>query len=358
MVGYYKFFPYENIIHLKQIIEYKTKKTSDSSLEGKLTLDESFQKYAFTKKASLGNLIYKPLLTVDDLYSFNQNILVQSNWYKGSYDKIKIISIEEIFKNTDTPILKINYQIYNKNFSAYAYGKSLDCSKDNGATALIIPGSGNNQSEAIIKNDIDNYHYGVLGSLKSIPNIFVQIKPNRDARAWHNGDGRRVHGDFIYNWQISMGGSYSVSYLIEAIAIIKYMKQCSKKNLVIGLSQGGLASLYAALESDPSVAIVASGFSLFMEKIKWSGFNDFLGLPYDQSIISNNDLTNAIKKSKSKFIFTWGLNESLYYREDAKIAYTASFLKNLENVSWIIHSEGHTYPIGEIKNLIPKEIGE
>ena len=44
MVGYYKFFPYENIIHLKQIIEYKTKKTSDSNLDGKLTLDESFQK--------------------------------------------------------------------------------------------------------------------------------------------------------------------------------------------------------------------------------------------------------------------------------------------------------------------------
>ena len=72
--------------------------------------------------------------------------------------------------------------------------------------------------------------------------VYTFIKPNEDFLAWHDGNGKKLSGDFIWNWHLNREGSYSVSYLVQSLAFTKWMKGCFKKTLIAGLSQGGAAA--------------------------------------------------------------------------------------------------------------------
>ena len=226
------------------------------------------------------------------------------------------------------------------------------CKHSASSAALIIPGSGNNQSLPIYKNDISNYHYGIIEALNSIDKVLVQIKPNRDARAWHNGAGMRVNGDLVYNWQLIMGGSYSVSYLIEALALMKYLNECNERTIVAGLSQGGAAALLVALQSSPSQAIISSGYSVLSKKIHWAGFNQLMGVPGLEIYANPEMLINSLKNSATRYLFTLGRAENMYYREDAHNLHTASLLYDVPNAVVISHDGGHVFPVNEIRDFL------
>ena len=173
------------------------------------------------------------------MHQLNRSILTPRENYHHAYANISI-GIAEQLHLKGTPILKLPFTLNDIAYEAYAYGTVYkDCDRSIPSAALIIPGSGNNQSLGIYENHPNNYHYGIIEALSSVNNVYVQIKPNRDARAWHNGLGLRMSGDFVYNWQLKMGGSYSVSYLVEALALMKYLNSCSDHTIVAGLSQGG-----------------------------------------------------------------------------------------------------------------------
>ena len=59
--------------------------------------------------------------------------------------------------------------------------------------------------------------------------IYTLIKPNEDILAWHDGQGHKVHGNYIWNWHLNRAGSYSVSYLVQSLAFAKWMKSKHKK---------------------------------------------------------------------------------------------------------------------------------
>ena len=316
-----------------------------------------FRIHAFSKKAPKEQLIYPPLNNIDDLYFRNKKILMNSDWYDEIYSKISVNSIIQHYKDSETPIINIGFTINKKKFNAYAYGIPLrNCGNANVSTALIIPGSGNNQSKGIYKNDKKNYHFGIIDALENVSNILVQIKPNRDARSWHNGIGKRVNGNFVYNWQIQMGGSYSLSYVIEAIALVKYIKSCSHKSIVAGLSQGGAATLYVAIESNPDIAIVASGYSILGSKIQYAGFSQLLGIPNSKTIATENGFINSINKSKTKFLFTWGLKENFDYLAEAQNKMTSILLEKINNAKGITHKGGHIFPNSEIRDFIKQHL--
>jgi predicted esterase len=188
--------------------------------------------------------------------------------------------------------------------------------------------------------------------LDDVSNILVQIKPNEDARNWHNGSGRYVNEDFIYNWHLMMGGSYSISYFVEAMALTKYIKSCSHKSIVAGLSQGGAATLFVALQSSPDLAIVSSGYSILSKKISWAGFSQLMGIPGSELLATQNSFIDAIRNSPTQYFFTWGKKENMYYRSEAINRHTAILMKNVANFNSLSHEGGHIFPSEEIKKFL------
>jgi len=149
-----------------------------------------------------------------------------------------------------------------------------------------------------------------------------------------------------------LGGSYSVSYLVEALALMKYLNQCSEHTVVAGLSQGGAAALYVALQASPSQAIISSGYSVLSEKVLWAGFDQLMGVPGSEIILTQDGLINSLANSTTRYLFTWGRTESLYYLEEAQNLYTASILQRVSNAFGIIHDGGHLFPVNEIRDFL------
>ena len=108
--------------------------------------------------------------------------------------------------------------------------------------ALIIPGSGINQSSRIYGNDPSNYHFGIMEALGSSFNKYVLIKPNEDCLAFHNGR-QKLNNGFIINWLLDHEAFYSAHYITSSLAITKFLQDKYDKVVVAGLSQGGAAAL-------------------------------------------------------------------------------------------------------------------
>jgi predicted esterase len=364
IIGHYKIFPYNILQSIKHSI-FNVLLNQFETID-QLTLNEQFLNYAFTKQVSQkqlkkkrererggGGLIYPALETIDDLYLRNNEIFVNRELFFNAYNNIELGIIETYYLNSNLPIVKVNFKLNNKKYESFAYGKVLrECGKTDVLSALIIPGSGDNQSSGIFLNEKNNYHYGIINALEDVTNVLVQIKPNEDARNWHNGSGKYLNEDFIYNWHIMMGGSYSISYIVEAMALTKYIKSCSHKSIVAGLSQGGAATLYVALQSSPDFAIVSSGFSILSKQMIWAGFDQLMGIPGSEELAKPNGFINAIKNSPTKYFFTWGKKEKMYYRSEAKNRHTDLLMNNVANFNSISHEEGHIFPSEEIKKFL------
>lgn len=344
-VGHYKIFPFDTLVELNR--------TADEPRSQQLTLDQHLMQYAFTRESPINGLIHPEISSVEDFYQLNSSILTPRENYHDAYANISIGIAEQLHLNGSPPILKLPFTLNDIAYEAYAYGTVDEaCDRSITSAALIIPGSGNKQSKGIYENDPNNIHYGIIEALSSVDDVYVQIKPNRDARAWHNGSGLRVNGDFVYNWQLRMGGSYSVSYLVEALALMKYLNLCSDHTIVAGLSQGGAAALHVSLQALPSQAIISSGYSVLGEKIHWAGFNQIMGVPGSEVIAVADSFVASLRNSTTQYLFTWGKTENWYYREEALNLHTASLLTDVPNAIGINHDGGHIFPTSEIVDFL------
>ena len=194
--------------------------------------------------------------------------------------------------------MKVRFSYQSREYESFAYGTLPEACTETVTASLIIPGSGLNQSLGIATGDTANYHNGILNALNDGGAIYTFIKPNEDFLAWHDGKGNKINGSFIWNWHLNREGSYSVSYLVKSIAFTKWMKGCFGKTIVAGLSQGGLAALVNAIQSHPTMVVVASGHTLlnnmaegaiqFCGKTQYVHFMSITNsdLPQDKSLIS------------------------------------------------------------------------
>ena len=321
-VGHYKFSPFKTLQKIKQKTSLtNTYKYNDSNLD----VDEILVKYAFNDPVDTNYLVHSPIDTIDKLREVNEKIFIKTSLYKNVYEKIKIDDIQEIkLIDKNYNIIKITYNIYDKLYSTFAYGSLPEtCNKN--IASLIIPGSGLNQSEGIINNDSQNYHFGIIDSLNNkVEDIFVFIKPNEDALAWSNNKKNKKIGiNFYLGWHLDRGGTYSVAYLTQSIAFVKWMKSCYKKTILAGLSQGGLAVLLNALQTSPTLAIVASGFSTIELAKFWKGYDQMLGVPGYFDLMNNSNIYETLSSSNTSWLFSWGLEENAFNQMEAEKKITA-----------------------------------
>jgi len=182
--------------------------------------------------------------------------------------------------------------------------------------------------------------------------VFTLIKPNEDFLAWHDGKGKKISGDFIWNWHLNREGSYSVSYLVESLAFTKWMQDCFERTLIAGLSQGGAAAMLNALQSKPDRAIVASGLSVINDLAEWSGHNQLIGVPGYAALSMSDHLVDRLKQSPTQWFFSWGKQEMGTYKIEASEQRTADVISHLPNVVTVIHDEGHVFPMQAIRSFL------
>jgi hypothetical protein len=290
---------------------------------------------------------------LNDIYQRNQDIFFYQKDFDGVYERIEVLAISgDSFSNLKLPVVRVVYKVDGNEREAFAYG-SLAGSCRSKNVALIVPGSGVNQSSEIFLGDKDNYHFPIADTLRRLNfDTYVFIKQNEDFLAWSDGAGRKIHGYFIYNWHLNRGGSYSVSYLVDLLAIQKAFKICAKRTLTVGLSQGGGAALVASLQSSPDYAIIASGFSVINQWVEWSGPDQLVGVPGLDNLFVADDLRSTLRRSRTQWLFTWGRNETGTMRIEAMERRTANAVAGLKNVETVIHNRGHSFDAASIEAFV------
>ena len=351
-VGHYKWFPFNIIQSTRQLVLNESFKGEFESIKGEF---EIF-KYAFTDKVINRELYYAPITSLSDIRKANERIFIRSDNFKTAYREIKDLAVDQIkYSEKSLPVVRVKFKYQNKQHEAFAYGL-LPIKCHSTKASLIIPGSGLNQSSGIALNDPKNYHQGILDALnpKKIDSniIFVLIKPNEDFLAWHDGNERKINGNFIWNWHLNRKGSYSVSYLVQSLAITKWMQSCFKRVTLAGLSQGAEAVLLNAIQSKPYSAIAASGISLIKLDVEHSGHDQLIGVPGITELYEPKNFYDVLKSTPTQFFFSWGSKEIGLYKIEAERQITANTIKELPNAKVIIHNKGHVFPIKDIKNWI------
>jgi hypothetical protein len=345
-VGHYHFPPHSQLASFKKYLA-SLKGDQVHVYKGK---DQEILQFAFTDPLIPGELIHPPLTTLENVRDINESIFIPVENYYSAYDNLSVANVETLELNKgETDVVKLTFNLFDKQYEAYSYGKpSLD--SQSRKAALILPGSGLNQSSAIYSNDPENYHYGVIDIFDSEYDIFVFIKPNEDILAFHDGQ-KKLNLNYYVNWHLNRGGSYSASYIAQSIAFTKHLKENYKKVAVVGLSQGGSAALLNSLQSNPEISVVASGYSSIYEKVEGSGFNQII-IPGIDRFLHSPNLLKYFNDSDTQFFFSWGNKETGSYRIEAEENKTCHKFETLDNITCVYFDGGHVFPKDELKEFL------
>jgi hypothetical protein len=303
--------------------------------------DEIFQ-HAFSDPITTSEMLYPAITTLDGIYESNAKLLLPAEHFFTAYDNLQIEAVETLtLDDGATHLLQVTYTLGGATYHGHAYAPA---DPDSGKPAsLTIPGSGLNCSEPIYRRDSASYHDGILDALGDGITNYIFIKPNEDCLAFHNGEGK-VDVNFNVNWFLNNAASYSATYIVSAMAITKWLQGRHDQVVVTGLSQGGGAALLTTLQSQPTAAVIASGFSVIMERIHWSGHNQII-IPGIGQAYSNENVRKQIKASQTQFLFTYGRSESYIYRMEAERGLSCDFLSGCPNVRCESHDDGHIFHV-------------
>lgn len=318
--------------------------------------DADILRYGFTDPVTTDWLQQEPIRTVAGIRTTNNAIFMFADGFENSYECIEVQGATELSNRTNTQrAVRVDFSYRGTGYTALAYGR-LPSSCGVGSAALVIPGSGLNQATSIINRDAANVHRGILDALGSISQTYTLVKPNEDSLAWHDGKGGKLTGDMIWNYHVNRGGSYSVSYLAQSLAFVKWMKTCFDKTVVAGVSQGGAATMINALQSKPTAAIVSAGHSLLFDQVEYAGHNQLLNVPGYASLAKSATLVTSLRNSPTAWLFTWGRADSDIYKVEADTGFTASYIEPLLNVDVSIHDGGHEFPLADIRAFVTRTV--
>src|SRR5262245_6619109 len=222
--------------------------------------------YAFTDPLIPDEKLTNPITSLDGLLEAKRSLMLAVEDFYDAYRNLEVVDASPIVLDGGaTKVLKLVYKLARREYHAYAYTVQSHGAR---TAAIIIPGSGLNQSFAIYKRDQSNYHFGILEALGDSVDKFVFIKPNEDCAAFHNGKAK-LSDKFIINWLLNHGASYSAHYIANTLAITKYLQNRYDKEIDVGMSEGGLAAVLNSRQSQPDAAIIASGISIIDAKAMW-----------------------------------------------------------------------------------------
>lgn len=342
-VGQYHLWPRQHIVDVHSYFFESPPKTAT-------WFDEVFVDPAIREPK-----IYKAISDEEGLRKANEMMFMRVDEYAGAYDTL-ILGDATLFNLAKRQILRVPFEYQFRKFVSYAYApKGLQCGA-NRTAVLMMPGTGFNVSTAMLDARVDDMNFGGIHVLLNhADDAFIFVKPNEDFLAIHNGFGRKLGINYIANYHLNLGGSYSASYLVQAAAVVKYLKNCHGRVGVAGYSQGGAASLLLGLLTQPDYAIVASGHSVIHNDVPISGPDQISGLVEYGKLNRTKELRDAIsRRPATRFLFTWGLKDSTSYQIETQRKPTIKALADLPNVETTIHPDGHILPGRTMRMFLEK----
>ncbi|WP_196268896.1 T9SS type A sorting domain-containing protein [Pontibacter sp. 172403-2] len=289
-------------------------------------------------------LVNPEVNTIEELNRQLSSYYVPAKSFYGAYDSLELATASSLNEN----IFKLEYNIDSSLYNSYSLTKYHDAGTKSKTAILIIPGSGNNQATEIFQGI--GYHGDIVNQVSDFGDIYISVKPNEDFLAIHR-KGYKLNFSFITNYYINVGGSYSASYLINAIATAKYLKQNYDRVFILGLSQGASAALLVSLQSAPAATVVASGFTITRDDFEWAN-QDQIVIPDLVTTYSNEYLHETIKKQHTNYFFSWARNEYGIYQIEAFNGYTKTFFQDVENTEFVSHTQGHSFPQPMVNNFL------
>lgn len=249
---------------------------------------------------------------------------------------------ETLFQNG---ILTLHFRLNGKDALAYGWARNHGMTEDGpsgvfGQTdkaALVIPGSGDNQADAIVSNT--GYQAILYDRVCPIGDGIVYVRPGTDFRFLMGENGKGLLRQVIDNYLVRRGTSLAILEAVETCAIVKWMKSQYGKTAVLGLSKGAYPALITALLTEPTAAVCASGvsFASAVQGFELAGGNGGLAFHED-------DIIRGVVFSPTRFLFSTGtVAEVPLFAYDDAIGYTRGKL-NLPNCEHITHAGGHEYP--------------
>jgi hypothetical protein len=350
-VGAFQWIPHTGLQTLYG--SFINKVTLDQPAESQIYIppDGQLMQFAFTRELS-HPVLSEPARSLDDIRAFNESIHTPIDlFFDLPGGGIDILSAQQLEVSDVAPVIVIDFLFGGKERKAYAYG-SLEDGYD--ASVLLIPGSGQNKGRAIVSNNHDEYHCCLYKALRDFKR-FVLIKPNEGLRAVHDGVGR-LSEEFIVNWHLNNGSSYSAAYTVEAIALTQFLQERSKWVALVGLSQGAKAALVTSLlvEKPLDGLVVAGGYSKIHHQLAlWSGHNQFL-IPGMYALTAPERIVDEIDFPT---LFTYGRNEIGAYKIDADTGLTCSALKLNEQITCSVHDGGHEFAVQETLSFLKLHSG-
>lgn len=221
------------------------------------------------------------------------------------------------------------------------------------AAILLIPGSGDNQVGAVVAGT--GYHGTTLANMNALADTFVYMRHGHDQRAQWGATpaGNKRIGDAFYDAAaIAEGGSLHTCWLVEIVALYRYLKTQYAKVGIAGLSQGAMLAAVAALAASPDFVICASGFSLNDYRCAGLGTLSGVNVPGLQKKWPQESLISRIKAQPTEWLITHSsvttsgvspepIDQSSW---EESMAYTEGMLEDAANVTVHSHDQGHAFP--------------
>jgi predicted esterase len=293
------------------------------------------------------SMLYPEVTNLQELQEASERVYMPADTIFGAVDKVQNIKLEQ--KNES--IVRLSYDVAGQAvYESYAYVDRADKKSD--TAYLIIPGTGRNEAGKIFYSNKEDYHCCLRSNLDKKADLYVQVKPNSDFLAIHH-KGKLLDGTVaLFPQLISMGGSYSTRYLVDTIALAKHLKQVYKKVVIMGLSQGGSAALFTALQVQPDAAIISSGFSILNAGPVYIANIKQIVIPGLLARYTPEYIKEIIHQQSTQYLFTYGQAERGIYGHETVEKTTENFLKELDNAHFHYHSGGHDFPARKVVSFL------
>ena len=311
------------------------------------------------------------IATVSDLYnSINNEFKFYDSEFPNCYKNITIANnmvkdnivnptmnyyftnFGNAYKQID-PIYYLNFSLNSKSTKSYFTYSPKSTNSSDSVAFLVIPGSNNNQTTEIINGvGYHNINCYVKNYLKTIGDTYIYTKPGEDFRALKRKNNKLNTGDyytpgapsFLYNYLNSNNKPYGINYLIECIALIKYLNKKYKKVILLGCSQGGYATLLTSMNSTIDASVISSGYSINFDNSP----TDIYALQQNfgnlTTNLSDTAVKNGLKKNNAEFLFSWPNLDSYWYQLEHDSHPTQIYLTGLTNCNYYYNYTYHSFP--------------
>ena len=124
---------------------------------------------------------------------------------------------------------------------------------------------------------------------------------------------------------------------------------------IVGLAQGGAATLLVALQASPTAAVVASGYSILQDQVNYAGFEQML-IPKNRVTFAAARVRELMASNLTRYLFTWGRNEGDFNKLEADLGPTSAYFASVPGFRAQVHDGGSEFPMPAVASYLAEQL--